>query len=254
MERKEAEQRIEVLRREIHDHNYQYHVLDRPVISDEEYDRKMQELLRLEQEHPELVTPIPPVSVSAGSRFPILKVRHTQPMLSLANAFNFEELQDFDRRIRRLAEVDGVDYVCELKIDGLAVTIRYEEGEMIRGATRGDGTIGENITQNLKTIRSLPLRLRDEVTLEVRGEAFLPRKEFERINRQKESRGETLFANPRNAAAGSLRQLDPKLAAERALDIFLYGIGELHGTETPKTHTESLDLLSRLGLKSTLCG
>ncbi len=130
------------------------------------------------------MTPDSPSQRVGGEPLPYFeKVRHTQPMLSLANAFNFEELQEFDRRIRRLAEVDGVNYVCELKIDGLAVSIRYEEGVMIRGATRGDGTIGENITQNLKTIRSLPLRLRDEVTLEVRGEAFLPRKEFERINR-----------------------------------------------------------------------
>ncbi|MFD1409581.1 NAD-dependent DNA ligase LigA [Kroppenstedtia eburnea] len=250
MERKEAEQRIEALRREIHEHDHRYHVLNQPVISDQEYDAMMRELLGLEQEHPELVTPDSPSQRVGGEPLPYFeKVRHTQPMLSLANAFNFEELQEFDRRIRRLAEVDGVDYVCELKIDGLAVSIRYEEGVMVRGATRGDGTTGENITQNLKTIRSLPLRLRDAVTLEVRGEAFLPRKEFERINRQKESRGETLFANPRNAAAGALRQLDPKLTAERALDIFLYGIGEIHGTETPGTHTESLDLLSRLGLK-----
>ncbi|MGF7086698.1 DNA ligase (NAD+) [Kroppenstedtia sanguinis] len=250
MEKKEVERRIEVLRREIHEHDHRYHVLNEPVISDQEYDATMRELLDLEKAHPELITPDSPSQRVGGEPLPYFeKVRHTQPMLSLANAFNFAELQEFDRRIRRLGEVDEVNYVCELKIDGLAVSIRYEEGVMVRGATRGDGNTGENITQNLKTIRSLPLRLGNQVTLEVRGEAFLPRKEFERINKQKESRGETLFANPRNAAAGALRQLDPRLAAERALDIFLYEMEGLQGSERPKTHTESLDRLSQWGLK-----
>ncbi|PTX48894.1 DNA ligase (NAD+) [Melghirimyces profundicolus] len=250
MDRKEAEKRLKELRDELNEHNYRYHVLDRPVISDAEYDRLMRELIELEEEYPNLVTPDSPSQRIGGEPLPYFeKVRHPVPMLSLDNAFNLEDLREFDRRIRRLTGVETVDYVCELKIDGLAVSIRYEEGLMVRGATRGDGTTGENITQNLKTIRSLPLRLREPVTLEVRGEAFMPKKEFERINRQKEERGETLFANPRNAAAGSLRQLDPKLAAERALDIFLYGIGEIHGMPVPPTHTESLDLLTRLGLK-----
>lgn len=220
MDRKEANKRIQELREQINEHNHRYYVLDRPTISDQEYDRRLQELIRLEEQFPDLVTPDSPTQRVGGeplSHFE--KVQHTIPMLSLGNAFTFEDLQEFDQRIGRLTGREGINYVCELKIDGLAVSIRYEDGVMVRGATRGDGTTGENITQNLKTIRSLPLRLQEPVTLEVRGEAFMPKKEFQRINQQKEQLGESLFANPRNAAAGSLRQLDPKLAAERALDI-----------------------------------
>ncbi|PTM57492.1 NAD-dependent DNA ligase LigA [Desmospora activa] len=250
MERAEAEQRIQTLRTELEEYNYRYHVLDDPTVSDAEYDRLMAELLRLEEVYPDLVTPDSPSVKVGGEPLPYFeKVEHRIPMLSLGNAFSFDDLQDFDERIRRLSGRESIDYVCELKIDGLAVSLRYEDGVMVRGATRGDGRTGENITQNLKTIRSLPLRLRELVTLEVRGEAFLPKKEFERINRVKEERGEALFANPRNAAAGSLRQLDPKLAAERTLDIFLYGIGEMEGVQNPLTHTASLDLLQKLGLK-----
>ncbi|MDR6225895.1 NAD-dependent DNA ligase LigA [Desmospora profundinema] len=250
MDRAQAEQRIHSLRKELEEHNYRYHILDEPIVSDAEFDRMMQELLRLEEEYPDLVTPDSPSQKVGGEPLPHFeKVEHRIPMLSLGNAFSFDDLKDFDGRIRRLSGREAVDYVCELKIDGLAVSIRYEDGRMVRGATRGDGRTGENITQNLKTIRSLPLKLRESVTLEVRGEAFLPKKEFERINAQKEEKGEAVFANPRNAAAGSLRQLDPKLAAERALDIFLYGIGEIEGTDVPHTHTASLDLLRRLGLK-----
>lgn len=250
MDRNDAEKRIRQLREELNEHNYRYYVLDHPTIDDAEYDQMMRELIRLEEEHPDLVTSDSPSQRVGGEPLPYFeKVEHRIPMLSLGNAFNVEELKEFDHRIRRLTGVEAVDYVCELKIDGLAVSIRYEDGLFTRGATRGDGTTGENITQNLKTIRSLPLRLREPVTLEVRGEAFMPKKEFERINRLKEERGESLFANPRNAAAGSLRQLDPKLAAERALDIFLYEVGEIRGVDLPETHTGSLDLLSRLGLK-----
>ncbi|OYD07517.1 NAD-dependent DNA ligase LigA [Paludifilum halophilum] len=250
MNRKQASEQIEELRAKLNEHNYRYHVLDEPTVSDADYDAMMRELIRLEKEHPDLVTPDSPSQRVGGEPLPYFeKVNHRIPMLSLGNAFDFDELKDFDRRIKRLGQVETVDYVCELKIDGLAVSLRYEEGVFVRGATRGDGRTGENITQNLRTIRSIPLRLREPVTLEVRGEAFLPHKEFERINAVKEERGEALFANPRNAAAGSLRQLDPKLAAERALDIYLYGIGEVEGTEAPGTHTQALEMLSRLGLK-----
>lgn len=250
MDRTQAEQRIQLLREQLEEHNYRYHVLDAPSISDAEYDRKMAELLKLEAEYPDLVTPDSPSLKVGGEPLPYFeKVEHRSPMLSLGNAFSFDDLKDFDDRIRRLSGRESIDYVCELKIDGLAVSIRYENGVMVRGATRGDGRTGENITQNLKTIRSLPLRLREPVTLEVRGEAFLPKREFERINAVKEERGEALFANPRNAAAGSLRQLDPKLAAARALDIFLYGIGEMEGANISPTHSASLDLLQKLGLK-----
>ncbi|MDA8351648.1 MAG: NAD-dependent DNA ligase LigA, partial [Firmicutes bacterium] len=207
MDRNDAEKRIRQLREELNEHNYRYYVLDHPTIDDAEYDQMMRELIRLEEEHPDLVTSDSPSQRVGGEPLPYFeKVEHRIPMLSLGNAFNVEELKEFDHRIRRLTGVEAVDYVCELKIDGLAVSIRYEDGLFTRGATRGDGTTGENITQNLKTIRSLPLRLREPVTLEVRGEAFMPKKEFERINRLKEERGESLFANPRNAAAGSLRQ------------------------------------------------
>lgn len=250
MDRIEAEQRILSLRKELEEHNYRYHVLNEPMISDDAFDRRMQELIQLEQAFPELLTPDSPSQKVGGeplSHFE--KVEHRVPMLSLGNAFSFEDLSDFDARIRRLSGRETIDYVCELKIDGLAVSIRYEDGRMVQGATRGDGRTGENITQNLKTIRSLPLKLRRPVTLEVRGEAFLPKKEFERINALKKAKGEALFANPRNAAAGSLRQLDPKLAAERALDIFLYGIGAIEGADIPRTHSASLDWLQQLGLK-----
>lgn len=250
LDRQEAEKRIEELRREIEEHNYRYYVLDDPVITDAEYDRLMRELIALEEAFPDLITPDSPTQRVGGEPLPFFeKVEHSVPMLSLGNAFSEEDLKEFDRRIRRTAGVDRVRYVCELKIDGLAVSLRYENGVFVQGATRGDGQTGEDITQNLKTIRSLPLRLRRPVTLEVRGEAFLPKGEFQRINAQKEKRGEPLFANPRNAAAGSLRQLDPRIAAERALDIFLYGIGRIEGEEAPRTHAESLRFLSELGFK-----
>jgi len=250
LDRQEAEKRIEELRREIEEHNYRYYVLDDPVITDAEYDRLMRELIALEEAFPDLITPDSPTQRVGGEPLPFFeKVEHSVPMLSLGNAFSEEDLKEFDRRIRRTAGVDRVRYVCELKIDGLAVSLRYENGVFVQGATRGDGQTGEDITQNLKTIRSLPLRLRRPVTLEVRGEAFLPKGEFQRINAQKEKRGEPLFANPRNAAAGSLRQLDPRIAAERALDIFLYEIGRIEGEEAPRTHAESLRFLSELGFK-----
>lgn len=250
MNRQEAQQEIEKLRHELNEHIRRYHVLDDPLISDGKYDRMMQALIRLEREYPDLETPDSPSHRVGGEPLPYFeKVHHTVPMLSLGNAFNVEDLNEFDHRIKRAAQVDTVAYVCELKIDGLAVSLRYEHGVFVRGATRGDGQTGENITQNLKTIRSIPLRLKEPVTLEVRGEAFLPKREFERINKGKEERGEAPFANPRNAAAGSLRQLDPKLAAERALDIYLYEVGELQGEQVPETHSSSLEFLSHLGLK-----
>lgn len=250
MDRQEAARHAQSLREQIEEHNYRYHVLDDPVISDAEYDRLMQELIRLEEQFPELKTPDSPTQRVGGEPLPFFeKVEHRVPMLSLGNAFNEEDLREFDERIKRMGGVDQVRYVCELKIDGLAVSLRYENGVFVQGATRGDGQTGEDITQNLRTIRSLPLRLREQVTVEVRGEAFMPKREFRRINAEKERRGEPLFANPRNAAAGSLRQLDPKLAAERALDIFLYGVGAVDEALLPSTHTETLEWLSRLGLK-----
>lgn len=215
--------RVRRLRELLDKYNYEYHVLDNPSVPDSEYDRLMQELIELETRYPELVTPDSPTQRVGGEPLKAFKkVTHKTPMLSLSNAFNEGDLRDFDRRVRQ-AVGDEVSYVCELKIDGLAVSLTYEEGLFVLGATRGDGTTGEDITQNLKTIRSLPLRLKEPVDLEVRGEVYMPRRSFERLNKKREAEGETLFANPRNAAAGSLRQLDPKIAAERQLDIFQIG-------------------------------
>ncbi|MBO8164760.1 MAG: NAD-dependent DNA ligase LigA [Brevibacillus sp.] len=249
MDRQTAEQKIEELRQQIEYHNRLYFVEDRPEITDREYDALMRQLQELESLFPELVTPDSPTQRVGGEPLPHFeKVEHKVPMLSLGNAFNEGDLRDFDRRVRQAVGDQPVRYVCELKIDGLAVSLRYEDGWFVRGATRGDGQTGEDITQNLKTIRSLPLRLRKPVTIEVRGEAYMPKRAFEKLNRERETRGEPLFANPRNSAAGSLRQLDPKVAASRELDIFVYGIGELIG-ETVESHSEGLALLESLGFK-----
>jgi DNA ligase (NAD+) len=251
LDREKAFQKLEELYLEIENHNYQYYVLDEPEISDQEYDRLMQELIDLEEAFPELKRPNSPTDRVGGEPLPFFtKVVHDIPMLSLGNAFSEQDLRDFDRRVRQgQPPNEEVEYVCELKIDGLAVSLLYEGGEFQRGATRGDGTTGEDITQNLKTIRSIPLTLREKVDIEVRGEAFMPKREFQRINRLREEKGEELFANPRNSAAGSLRQLNPKMAAERKLDIFLYGIGQVKELEI-ESHNEGLETLEKLGLKT----
>ncbi|PLS09733.1 NAD-dependent DNA ligase LigA [Neobacillus cucumis] len=249
MDLQTAATKIEELRSLLNLYGYEYYVLDKPSVPDAEYDKLMHELLELEDKFPELKTPDSP-SVRVGG--PVLdvfeKVEHRTPMLSLGNAFNEEDLRDFDRRVRQSAG-DNISYVAELKIDGLAVSLRYENGLFVQGATRGDGTIGEDITANLKTINAIPLRLREDVSIEVRGEAYMPKRSFEALNKLREERGEELFANPRNAAAGSLRQLDPKIAASRKLDVFLYGIGNPAeiGVEA---HSEGLDYLDHLGFKT----
>ncbi|MBS4175627.1 NAD-dependent DNA ligase LigA [Bacillus sp. FJAT-49736] len=248
MDRQTAEQQIKELHRLLTQYNYEYHVLDNPSVPDAEYDRLMQELLQIENEYPDLVTPDSPSQrVGAEILSAFTKVEHQIPMLSLGNAFNEADLRDFDRRVKQGVGED-VEYVCELKIDGLAISLRYEQGLFRQGSTRGDGTIGEDITSNLRTIRSIPLRLNQPMSIEVRGEAYMPKRSFENLNQQKEENGEEPFANPRNAAAGSLRQLDPKIAASRNLDIFLYAIGDF--TEAGvTTHSDGLDLLERLGFK-----
>jgi DNA ligase (NAD+) len=248
MDLQTAELKINELRSLLNQYGYEYYVLDTPSVPDAEYDRLMQELLEIEAKFPELKTPESP-SVRVGGDVLVFfeKVEHRTPMLSLGNAFNEQDLKDFDRRVRQ-AVGDDVSYVCELKIDGLAVSLRYENGLFIQGATRGDGTIGEDITANIKTIKSIPLRLRENATLEVRGEAYMPKRSFEALNKAKEERGEELAANPRNAAAGSLRQLDPKIAATRNLDVFLYGIGG--GDVNAASHSEGLDYLDHLGFKT----
>lgn len=243
------EEKILSLRQTLNDYNYQYHVLDQPTVPDAEYDRLMQELRTLEEQHPELVTSDSPTQRIGGAPLEgFKKVEHHVPMLSLANAFDKQDLLDFDRRVRDGLGVDQVDYVCELKIDGLAVSLRYQDGLFVQGATRGDGTTGEDITQNLRTIRSIPLKITDQSTIEVRGEAFMPQRSFLALNEARETRQEEPFANPRNAAAGSLRQLDPQIAAERHLDIFIYAVGDWQ-TGSLTTHSERLNYLQELGFK-----
>lgn len=248
MAQHDVEKQIAELREQIEKHNYAYYVLDQPSISDAEYDELMRKLMDLEEQYPQYKTPDSPSQRVGGAPLEAFrKVTHRVPMLSLSNAFNEGDLRDFDRRVRQ--EVGDVRYVCELKIDGLAVSLRYEDGYFVQGATRGDGTTGEDITENLKTIRSLPLRLRKQVTIEVRGEAYMPRKSFEKLNEKRKMNGEELFANPRNAAAGSLRQLDPKVAASRQLDIFAYHVVNAEELGI-LSHSAALNYLDELGFKT----
>ncbi|WP_438503628.1 NAD-dependent DNA ligase LigA [Ectobacillus ponti] len=246
----DVQARIEELRDILNRLNYEYYVLDQPSVSDAEYDRYMQELLQLEGEHPEYMTEDSPTVRIGGRALDVFeKVTHKSPMLSLGNAFNEGDLRDFDRKVRQAAGEESVSYVCELKIDGLAVSLHYEKGRFLQGATRGDGVTGEDITQNLKTIKAIPLRLKEEVTLEARGEAYMPKKSLEKLNEEREKKGEMLFANPRNAAAGSLRQLDPKIAAQRNLSFFVYGLADLQ-ERTIASHSKALDFLDELGFKT----
>jgi DNA ligase (NAD+) len=247
-----AHKRHDELKEEIEYHNHQYYVLDDPKVTDVKYDQLMKELISLEETYPELLTPDSPSQRVGGKPLEGFRsVPHKVPMLSLGNAFNAEELRDFNRRVVGGLNGEEVNYVVELKIDGLAISLLYEKGLFVRGATRGDGEMGEDISQNLKTIRSIPLKLRTEeevsFDLEVRGEAYMPKKEFARLNEEREEVGEAIFANPRNAAAGSLRQLDPKVTASRALDAFIYGIGFHQGEFT--SHSEGMQYLKGLGFK-----
>jgi len=255
-----ARRRIEQLRRRIEHHSNQYYVLDSPEISDAEYDRLVRELRALEERFPDLVTPDSPTQrVGAAPSDAFATVRHRQPMRSLANAFDEEDILAWARRVQTVLGEQRVEYVCELKIDGAAVSLMYEHGTFIRGATRGDGFEGEDVTANLKTIKSLPLRLRVDrppALLEARGEAYLPVSAFEAINRERAVATEPPFANPRNAAAGSLRQLDPKVTAARPLDLFIYGIGAADGIDV-RTHHETLTWLKATGCRvnphTTVC-
>jgi DNA ligase (NAD+) len=242
------EARASELRAQIEEANYRYYVLDDPAITDAEFDVLLRELIELEERHPELRTPDSPtqrVGAAASERF--APYEHARPMLSLANAVSEEELRAFDERARKAAGVP-VEYVCELKIDGLAIALDYERGAMVRGGTRGDGRTGEDITPNLRTIKSIPLRLRETPAfVEVRGEVFLGKSDFEKLNAAREKNGQPVFANPRNAASGGVRQLDPKLTAERRLSFFAYQIAELHDSARLKTQWDSLELIKRLG-------
>ncbi|HEX2951966.1 MAG TPA: NAD-dependent DNA ligase LigA [Armatimonadota bacterium] len=246
--------RIQQLREALERHNYLYYVLDQPEISDAEYDRLFRELEALERKHPESVTPESPTQrVGAQPATEFRTVRHHIPMLSLANAFGHEEFIDFDRRVKRGLDLDpeaDVEYVCELKIDGLSISLTYEDGRLVTGATRGNGTEGEDITQNVRTIRAVPLHLRPVAdisgTIEARGEIYLSRKEFDRINLEREANDEPPFANPRNAAAGSVRQLDPRITASRNLSVFCYAMGETSNLEFNR-HEDLLNFLRDAG-------
>lgn len=289
MDQREAAARAEELRQQINYHNYRYYVLDQPVASDAEYDRLMRELLAIEEEHPELVTPDSPTQrVGAAPATAFRSYTHRVPMLSLSNVFGDEELLAFDRRVKRMLGMDEgaeIEYAAELKIDGLAVSLTYENGRFVTGATRGDGFSGEDISTNLRTIRAIPLailptkgekgregvmenlslfpdqsqitNLKSEIAdlrsripamMEVRGEVFMLHDEFRRINREREKAGEQTFANPRNAAAGSIRQLDPSITASRRLDIFIYGAGYM-ADGAFRTHLEMLDAFKSWGFK-----
>ena len=243
----EARQRVEALRIEIRKHDHRYYVLDDPLITDQEYDSLIRELERLEGEFPELITPDSPTQRVGGAPIDEFRtVRHTTPLFSLSNAFEDGELRDFDRRVRQLSGSE-VDYLVEPKIDGLSVVLTYENGEFVLGATRGDGIFGEDITENLRAVRLLPMRLsRSLPRFVVRGEAFMPKKAFARLNKERDERGEPPFANPRNAAAGSLRQKDPKVTASRTLGVFCYQVLEYEGAEV-KTQQNVLDMLKELG-------
>ena len=243
--------RIEDLREQVRYHNRRYHIEDAPEISDAEYDALYAELEALEAEHPELVTPDSPTQRVGGEPLEgFEEVRHAVPMLSLANARKTEDLREWDARVRRLLGPDEEPrYVTELKIDGLAVSLRYENGRFARGATRGNGMVGEDVTQNMRTVRAIPDRLDDEPpdVLEPRGEVFMRLPDFEKLNRRQEAEGKPPFANPRNAAAGSIRQLDSRITVSRPLTIFLYGVGE--GGEAYESHSAMLDALKSYGLR-----
>jgi len=247
-------QRVAELRAEIDAHNHRYYVLDDPSVPDAEYDKLMLELVQLETQHGELVTPESPTQrVGAAPIAGFQQVRHELPMLSLDNAFSAESVHEFDRRVSdRLDVSDAIVYAIEPKLDGIAISILYQHGKLVRAATRGDGATGEDVTHNVRTIHSVPLQLRGTdypPYLEVRGEVFMPRAGFEALNERARAAGEKTFVNPRTAAAGSLRQLDPRLTAARPLDMFVYGLGVVRGTAMPGSHSESLAKVSSWGLK-----
>lgn len=248
MEFDKAKERVDYLISEINKHNYNYYVLDAPTISDYEFDQLIKELIELEGKYPDLLredSPSQRVGGLASDSF--ASVTHAIPMLSLSNSFNDNDLLDFDKRIRAVLK-DQVEYVVEYKIDGLSVSLEYENGLLVRGATRGDGFTGEDITNNLRTIRSIPLRLNRPEDLIVRGEVFMKKHDFADLNRKRQEEGLPLFANPRNAAAGSLRQLDPKVTASRPLDIFIFNLQDIKGRFIGN-HSDGLNMLAELGLK-----
>lgn len=249
-------ERMAWLVRELNHHIYNYHVLDAPTIPDAEYDRLFRELQELEAAHPEAVSNDTPTSRVGGAPIPeFSQVTHAMPMLSLNNGFSDEDIDNFDRRVREALGRTQVDYAAELKFDGLAISLRYENGVFVQAATRGDGYTGEDVSANIRTIKVIPLRLQGSANgekapevLEVRGEVLMFKQDFERLNQRQRDAGQKEFANPRNAAAGSLRQLDARITAQRKLRFFAYGIGVLEGADMPGSHSAVLDWFERLGL------
>lgn len=240
------QQRIEELKEQLNRWSHEYYVEDKPTATDAEYDKAYHELVALEVEHPELVTPDSPTQRVGGEVLDqFQKVTHTNPMLSLSNAFSKEDLEEFDARLRKLTN-RAIEYVCELKIDGLSIALTYQNGQLVLGATRGDGTTGEDVTGNVRTIKSVPLSLKEPWNIEVRGECYMPKKSFVALNQSREEEGLEVFANPRNAAAGSLRQLDPKIAAKRNLSVFLYSSPSVEELNV-STQEELLEKMAEIG-------
>lgn len=248
----ELQQRVASLREQINYHNHRYYVLDDPDIADVEYDQLFRELQQLEQQHPELLTAdSPTLRVGAAPLKKFRQVTHVVPMLSLDNVFDKAGFEAFDQRVRdRLTAKTAIEYAAEPKLDGLAISIRYEQGLLVQAATRGDGYVGEDVTENVRTIACVPLRLHGKnvpEVVEIRGEIYMPKAGFERLNQQQTEAGKKIFVNPRNAAAGSLRQLDSRITAQRPLAMFCYGLGELQGMDRPETHTDAMHLLQQWG-------
>ncbi len=246
----ETIQKIQQLRQQIEQHNYNYYVLDSPTVSDAVFDHLFRELAALEEKHPELITPDSPTQrVGASALSTFKEVRHRSPMLSLNNAFDEQAVSEFDRRMREGLEADIVTYAVEPKLDGAAISLIYEEGRLVQAATRGDGTTGEDVTENIRTVRIIPLKLSGTTIpsfLEVRGEIHMRKADFIRLNQKQAEKGEKIFANARNAAAGSLRQLDSRMTAQRPLSFFAYAVGELEGLPAPTTHDDMIDFLRQL--------
>src|SRR3979490_87586 len=254
---KDIEKKIETLREKIRHHEHLYYVLDQPEISDADFDGLAQQLQQLETEHPTLITPDSPTQRVGGKpREGFVKIRHSSPMLSLDNTYSEEELRAWERRVHELSGRKDVDYVCELKLDGMSLALVYEDGHLVRGVTRGDGTVGEDVTLNVRTVRSVPLSIPKEKLkkagvppdFEVRGELLLPLASFKKMNDEREAKGLSLFANPRNATAGTVRQLESRVTAERRLDFFSYVLLQ-NGRTYFDRHSKTLDALEAAGFK-----
>lgn len=242
-------EKIMALTTSLNEHNYNYYVLDKPSITDYEYDMLLKELEELEEKYPEFRAVDSPTQRVGGEALDAFsQVNHTTRLLSLDNSYNSSDLRDFDKRLKK--EISDIEYIVEMKIDGLSVALKYEKGILVQGATRGNGEVGEDVTQNVKTIKSIPLKLKEAVDIEVRGEIFISKSGFEKLNQQQEEEGLQSFANPRNAAAGSLRQLDSKVVARRPLDIFVFNVLN-GGAEEIQSHDKNFDYLKKLGFKTT---